>query len=112
MIHTDEDDEFDRIARENRLKSSGMECCTYDCIQGRDCPIRKAKANPVQPESKLVGDLRNMRDAQGQDGNWNYDAYMHGLYNGLEFALSIMERREPVFRNAPTRWISKSEPKY
>ena len=39
-MKTDEDDEFDRIERENRPKSSGMECCTYDCIQGRDCPIR------------------------------------------------------------------------
>lgn len=41
MIHTDEDDEFERIARENRMKSSGLDCCTYDCIQGRDCPVRK-----------------------------------------------------------------------
>ena len=40
MIHTDEDDEFERIARENKMKSSGMSCCTYDCIQGRDCPVR------------------------------------------------------------------------
>lgn len=47
MIHTDEDDEFDRIERENKMrnKSSGMECCTYDCIQGRDCPVRKQKYN-------------------------------------------------------------------
>jgi hypothetical protein len=43
MIHTDEDDEFERIATENRLKSSGLSCCTYDCIQGRDCPVRKAE---------------------------------------------------------------------
>lgn len=57
MIHTDEDDEFDRIARENRLKSSGMECCTYDCIQGRDCPIRKAKANPVQRKPLTNGEI-------------------------------------------------------
>jgi len=43
LIRTDEDDEFERIAMENRLKSSGLQCCTYDCIQGRDCPIRKQK---------------------------------------------------------------------
>lgn len=42
-MKTDEDYEFERIAMENRLKSSGMECCTYDCIQGRDCPIRKQR---------------------------------------------------------------------
>jgi hypothetical protein len=45
MIRTDEDDEFERIANENRIKSSGLSCCTYDCIQGRDCPVRK-----TQPE--------------------------------------------------------------
>jgi len=41
MIHTDEDDEFSRISMENKLKSSGMDCCTYDCNQGRNCPVRK-----------------------------------------------------------------------
>ena len=42
MIKTYEDDEFARIEMEQRIrnKSSGMECCTYDCLQGRDCPIR------------------------------------------------------------------------
>lgn len=44
-MKTDEDYEFERIERENRIRSSGMECCTYDCIQGRDCPIRKQKYN-------------------------------------------------------------------
>jgi hypothetical protein len=110
MIHSEEDDEFDRIARENKLKSSGMECCTYDCIQGRDCPVRKAKWNDTKPDhSKLIADVRQMRDVQGQDGNWDFDPYMQGLYNGLEFALSILERREPVFKNEPKAWISKSK---
>ena len=39
-MKTDEDDEFDRIERENKPKSSGMDCCTYDCNQGRNCPVR------------------------------------------------------------------------
>jgi hypothetical protein len=24
-----------------------MNCCDYDCHQGRDCPVRVAKAKPV-----------------------------------------------------------------
>ena len=40
-MKSDEDFEFERIERENNRKSSGMDCCTYDCIQGRDCPVRK-----------------------------------------------------------------------
>ena len=58
MIHTDEDDEFERIARENKLKSSGVDCCTYDCVQGRDCPVRQAKWVGLSKEEteKIVGD--------------------------------------------------------
>lgn len=48
MIHSDEDDEFERIARENKQKSSGMDCCTYDCDQGRNCPIRRSDLNTYE----------------------------------------------------------------
>ena len=51
---------------------------------------------------KQLEALRDVHKVQGSDGNWNYDPYMHGLYNGLELALSIAEGREPDFREAPT----------
>jgi hypothetical protein len=44
--------------------------------------------------------LRNVHEIQGQKGNWDYDQYMLGLYNGLELALSIMENREPQYRES------------
>jgi len=47
MIRTYEDEEFERIARENKPKSSGMECCTYDCNQGRNCPVRNKTLDEV-----------------------------------------------------------------
>ena len=47
MIRTYEDEEFERIARENKPKSSGMECCTYDCNQGRNCPVRSKTLEEV-----------------------------------------------------------------
>lgn len=50
MIKSDEDDEFDRIARENKPKSSGMDCCTYDCNQGRNCPVRNRTLEEVASE--------------------------------------------------------------
>ena len=57
MIRTEEDDEFERIAMENKLKSSGMDCCTYDCVQGRNCPVRQAKWVGLSKEEteKIVG---------------------------------------------------------
>lgn len=36
-----------QILRDRINKSSGMDCCTYDCIQGRDCPVRKATLEEV-----------------------------------------------------------------
>ncbi len=42
--------------------------------------------------------LRDLVKIQGEDGNWNDTPYMLGLYNGMELALSIMENREPTFR--------------
>lgn len=58
----------------------------------------------------LVESVRQMRDVQGMDGNWNYDPYMHGLFNGIEFSLSLIEVREPKFRDAPKKWLC-DEPK-
>lgn len=48
-------------------------------------------------------ELKRVRDIQGQPGNWNYDPYMQGMYNGLELAAAIMENREPVYKDAPPR---------
>lgn len=50
--------------------------------------------------------IREIRDVQGWHGNWNYDSYMQGLYNGLEMALCIAEDRAPVFKKKPeTGWL-------
>ena len=57
--------------------------------------------------NKKLGELNSILDIQGQNGNWNYDPYMHGLYNGLEMARSIMTETEPKFRNAPKKWLYK-----
>lgn len=42
---------------------------------------------------------------QGEHGNWNCNAYMHGMFNGLECALATLENRPPEYRNAPTVWL-------
>ena len=49
---------------------------------------------------------REMVEVQGRDGTWNYDPYMHGLYNGMEYMLSLIEQREPKFKNAPENWLA------
>jgi hypothetical protein len=49
--------------------------------------------------------IKDLLEVQGRDGTWNYDGYMHGMYNALELSVSILEDREPVFREAPEQWI-------
>ena len=53
--------------------------------------------------------LKEMLEVQGRDGTWNYDHYFHGMYNGMEGMLAVLEGREPVFREAPEKWLSKKE---
>ena len=69
--------------------------------------LRERLAQPEQePEvDERIKSVRHMRDVQGYDGNWNYDPYMQGLYNGIEFALSLLEVREPQFKDAPETWL-------
>ena len=63
----------------------------------------------TQPEQKLVVKLKELLEVQGRDGTWNYDHYFHGMYNGMEVMLAVLEGREPVFREAPKKWLSKKE---
>jgi hypothetical protein len=53
-MKSDEDYEFERIERENKFKSSGMDCCTYDCTQGRNCPVRNKTLDEVANEFSLM----------------------------------------------------------
>jgi hypothetical protein len=43
---------------------------------------------------------------QGNDGNWNYDPYMQGMYNGMEVVIATIENRQPIFKSAPEKFIS------
>lgn len=52
-----------------------------------------------------LGALKDLANIQGQNGNWNYDPYMFGLYNGLELAIATMENREPDYKDAPKIWL-------
>lgn len=49
--------------------------------------------------------LRELVEIQGRNGNWNYDQYMRGMYNGMELMLAVLEDREPKYRHAPDRYL-------
>lgn len=52
----------------------------------------------VKRSEKVHNDIKDMLTQQGQPGNWDYDEYMRGLYNGIELALCIFEDREPELK--------------
>ena len=44
-----------------------------------------------------------------QKDSYDYDEYMHGMYNGMEFVLCLMEDREPEYMEAPEKWTRDNE---
>jgi hypothetical protein len=62
-----------------------------------EIPLFLAVGSP-QPTDDVVATMREMLAVQGYEGNWNYDDYMCGMYNGMEYMLAMVERRYPAFR--------------
>lgn len=58
------------------------------------------------PTEKQIADLNNVTEIQCTDGNWNYDAYMQGMANGLILARAIINGGEPEFLEAPPQWLA------
>jgi hypothetical protein len=86
----------------------------YDLFLPFDCAwngnVREMTAERENLPVVLFNSLRDQLRVQGENGNWNYDSYMHGMYNGLECALATLEHREPQFRSAPTEWLKDRPP--
>lgn len=61
----------------------------------------KQRANK---KSQYFAKLKESLAIQARNGNWNYDEYMRGMYNGMEFAVAIMEGRAPSYRDAPAKY--------
>ena len=58
------------------------------------------------PTQRKIDKIYDLLTTQGQSGNWDYDPYMCGLYNGLELARCILEDNEPNYRSKPpTGWL-------
>lgn len=50
--------------------------------------------------------VKQLVQLQGAEGNWNYSNYMMGMYNGMELMLSILEEREPEYKETPEKFIA------
>jgi hypothetical protein len=56
---------------------------------------------------EFLKEANSILKVQGNDGNWDYDEYMFGMFNGMELIVSMAEKREPNFRKAPKKWKRK-----
>jgi hypothetical protein len=88
------------LAQPERAECDGGQCGIGGYC--KQCP-------KTQPEPEPVVKLKELLEVQGREGTWNYDPYFHGMYNGMEVMLAVLEDREPVFRGAPEKWLSKKE---
>lgn len=62
---------------------------------------------------EMVEKLKKANDVlkiQAAEGNWNYSAYMRGMYNGMELIVSIFEDREPQYKEASKDETGPSSP--
>lgn len=50
--------------------------------------------------------LRELTEVQSSTGNYDYDAYMHGLANGMILAQSIVLGEKPKLLDAPKEWLA------
>lgn len=49
--------------------------------------------------------LREILNIQCSNGNWNYNPYMHGVANGMIFALAFLDNKEPEYLETPEVWL-------
>lgn len=93
-------------------KNFGIESYTSDDGSIQDSPLRakmpelvkKLKFENIDFLSRIEV-IKEMLGIQCQHGNWNYDPYMHGMANGIIFALSVMTNEDPHFLDAPEKWL-------
>ena len=56
--------------------------------------------------NRIYKETSNVVDIQAQDGNWNFDPYMHGMLNGMKLIQSIIHDVEPEYVDAPKQWLN------
>lgn len=54
---------------------------------------------------KSVKALKDSLKIQLSKGNWDYDPYMHGMANGLIYALSLFTGEEPKYLDASKEYV-------
>lgn len=65
------------------------------------------KSDGLTDLERRLGEFKDLVRIQCSTGNFDYDGYMHGMANGMLLAEAVLEGREPEYKVAPERWLSK-----
>ena len=63
------------------------------------------KLNKLKMYEKNIQVLKELKNIQSIDGNWNYDKYMLGLANGLILAVSLFEGGKVEYLKFPDKFV-------
>ena len=58
---------------------------------------------------KKIRELQDCLDLQCADGNWNHSPYMHGMANGIIFAMSVLTGEDPEYLDPPDVFLCELE---
>ena len=87
------------------LDDNGLEHCLDDDIKQLLEIIKKLQQENQELKKQLeeweqyLINAKEMLNLQGHDGNYNYDNYMLGLYNGMEYVIALFEKRNPIYKD-------------
>jgi hypothetical protein len=65
----------------------------------KEYEIACGQGGHVHDVQSMIDQVKSLVDIQGSPGNWDVSPAMCGMFNGMEMILSILEKRDPVFRS-------------
>lgn len=68
--------------------------------------LKELEASEKETYAHRLSVANEMLSVQGAQGNFDYDQYMHGMYNGMEYIVSLMEARDPAYLDSPKEFIA------
>ena len=84
---------YEDTTREQILEDTYIEYCGYVNLAHRYSELKKQ----LEEWENHLKCSKEMLDIQGKKGNYDYDEYMLGLYNGMEYIIALFETREPNY---------------
>ena len=82
---------YEDTTREQILEDSYIDYCAFVNLAHRYSELKKQ----LEKWEHHLKCSKEMLDIQAKKGNYDYDEYMLGLYNGMEYIISLFETREP-----------------